>query len=87
MDEAGVRDFLGIKPGETEESFTGFMAAHGNDLVAALAEYIENSVDAGSKNGSAEYTAWCAAAAKDIIGGKYAALSDVQTAADAFAAN
>ncbi|MBQ2601437.1 MAG: hypothetical protein II584_03490 [Treponema sp.] len=63
------------------------MAEQGNDLAAALAEYIENSVDAGSKNGSAEYSAWCSTAAKDIIGGKYKSIADVQTAADAFAAS
>ena len=87
MDESAVKAFLGIKEGETAESFAGFMAAHGNDLTAALADYLENAVDAGSKNGSAEYTAWCATAAKEILSGKYASLDDVQKAADAFAAS
>ncbi|MBR6079586.1 MAG: hypothetical protein IKP60_05445 [Treponema sp.] len=85
MDEAAVKTFLGIKAGETEETFASFMAEHGNNLEAAIAEYLENAVDAGSKNGSAEYSAWCSTTAKDIIAGKYATLADVQTAADTFA--
>lgn len=85
MDEAAVKNFLGLKAGETEESFAGFMSANGNDLKAALAEYIENAVDAGSKNGSDEYKNWCVAAAADILGGKYSSLADVQSAADSFA--
>ncbi|MBP5176223.1 MAG: hypothetical protein ILP07_09975 [Treponema sp.] len=87
MDEAAVKNFLLIKPGDAEETFKGFMSANGGNLEASVAQYLENAVDAGSKNGSAEYTAWCAAAAKDIIGGKYASLADVQSAADAFAGN
>ncbi len=87
MDEAAVKKFLGIQSGETEETFAGFMESHGNDLAASLGEYLENAVDAGSKNGSAEYSAWCLAAAKDIMGGKYGSLADVQAAADAYAAN
>lgn len=87
MDEAAVKKFLGIQSGETAETFAGFMASHGNDLTAALGEYLENAVDAGSKNGSDEYSAWCIVAAKDVIGGKYGSLADVQSAADTFAAS
>ncbi len=87
MDEAAVKTFLGVKPGDSEDTFNGFMSANGGNLEASLAQYLENAVDAGSKNGSAEYTSWCAATAKDILGGKFASLADVQSAADSFAAS
>ncbi|MBO4319955.1 MAG: hypothetical protein J5857_05745 [Treponema sp.] len=87
MDEAAVKTFLNIKAGNTADTFAGFMAIHGGDLTASVADYLENAVDAGSKNGSGEYTAWCASTAKDIMAGKYASLADVQKAADAFAAS
>lgn len=87
MDEAAVKTFLAIKAGDCEDTFNGFMSANGGNLEASVAQYLENAVDGGSKNGSAEYTAWCVAAAKDILGGKYSSLADVQKAADAFAGN
>ena len=55
MDEAAVKNFLLIKPGDAEETFKGFMSANGGNLEASDAQYLENAVDAGSKNGSAEY--------------------------------
>ncbi len=87
MDEAQVKAFLNITAGTTEETFASFMSAHGGDLGASVADYLEAAVDGGKLNGSDDYKAWCAGTAKDILGGKYGSLADVQSAADAFVAS